>query len=231
MGILDKFRSNEIISPEKRRDKNNKFIQSMGIACLENLPTVEPSSAVQLKNIDTICKRAIACMLSIQLAYDIEEKNGYNESKEFFYKLLLNYNVENELLEKEKRLFENAYSEQDVIDVVWTYETYWSLVWALGLIKDIKKPNGICDCQKAITLVSDCSSYEAFRKKCKLRPVEEILDMLDLYYRYHWACVEKRLRPETNIGDLNPEVVMERRKGLEWLIDDIYEWDEISLDP
>ena len=99
MGILDKFRSNEIISPEKRRDKNNKFIQSMGIACLENLPTVEPSSAVQLKNIDTICKRAIACMLSIQLAYDIEEKNGYNESKEFFYKLFFNYNVENELLE------------------------------------------------------------------------------------------------------------------------------------
>lgn len=65
---------------------------------------------------------------------------------------------------------------------------------------------------------------------CKLRSVEEILDMLDLYYRYHWACVEKRVRPETNIGKLNPEVVMERRKGLEWLINEINEWDEISLD-
>jgi len=56
------------------------------------------------------------------------------------------------------------------------------------------------------------------------------LDMLDLYYRYHWACVEKRVQPNTNIGPLNPDVVVERRKGLEWVISDIEEWDEISLD-
>lgn len=230
MGLFDKIRKNKIVLPEDRRKKNNEYIKQMGIACFENLPTVEPSSSVRLKDIDIVCKRAIACLLSIQLACDIAEQNDYNESKELFSTLLKKYNVENELLEKEKRLFHNNYSEQDVIDVSWTYEAYWSLIWALGLIDDIKKSNDICDFKKAIITVGDCGTYEEFKNKCKMRDVEDILDMLDLYYRYHWACVEKSIRPDTNIGQLNPGVVMERRKGLEWLIKEVEEWDDISLD-
>lgn len=106
----------------------------------------------------------------------------------------------------------------------------WAVVWSLGLVDDIKEANEICDCQKAIGLVSHCKSYEEFKKQCHTRSVDEILDMLDLYYRYHWACVEKRIHPETPIGDLNPEVVWERRRGLEWLVSEEADWYEISLD-
>lgn len=230
MGIFDKLRGNKAATPEERRKKNNEYIKSNGIACLESLPMIEASTSVKLKSMDAICRRAIACLLSIQLACDIEEQNDYGESRELFLNLLKNYNVENFLLEKEKRLFEDKYSPQDVIDVVWTYEAYWALIWVLGLIDDIKMPDTICDCRKAITLVGDCKDYEDFKSQCKIRNIEEILDMLDLYYRYHWACVEKRVQPNTNIGPLNPDVVVERRKGLEWVISDIEEWDEISLD-
>ena len=59
--------------------------------------------------------------------------------------------------------------------------------------------------------------------------VVQALDMLDLYYRYHWACVEKRIKPETSIGNLNPSVVVERRE-LEWLISETQDWYDISLD-
>ena len=54
--------------------------------------------------------------------------------------------------------------------------------------------------------------------------------MLDLHYRYHWATEEKRLRPETEIKDLNPDVLMERRRGLEWLISEEFDWFDISMD-
>ena len=54
--------------------------------------------------------------------------------------------------------------------------------------------------------------------------------MLDLYYRYHWACVEKRIKPDTIIGSLDGEVVWERRRGLEWLVSDMEDWNKISLD-
>ena len=154
----------------------------------------------------------------------------YEESKEFFADILSKYGVESCLNEKEKRLFNGNCSKQDAIDVVWTYEAYWSLVWALGLIDDISNAVEICDCQKAISLVSECGSLEEFKKQCHVRDIEEILDMLDLYYRYDWACTEKRFNPQTSIGGLNPEVVVERRRGLEWLISEENDWFDISLD-
>lgn len=58
----------------------------------------------------------------------------------------------------------------------------------------------------------------------------EILDMIDLYYNYHWACVDHRINPQTKCGELNEEVVMERRRALEWLICKDKNWDRISLD-
>ena len=232
MKLFSKFKNNKVITPEVRRSKSNDYIKELGIACYDNLPVIESSSNAKLKDLDTICKRAIASLLSIQVACDIEQNNNYEESKTVMSKLLKVFNVESELLKSEKKLFNNNYTEKDIKNVIWTYECYWSLIWALGLIdtNEMIMPNDICDCQKAITIVGDCKNYEDFKRKTKLRNIEEILDMLDLYYRYHWACVEKKLKPETNIGTLDPEVVWERRRGLEWLISNIDDWNEISLD-
>ena len=66
-------------------------------------------------------------------------------------------------------------------------------------------------------------------KSLLINVILEILK-LDLYYRYHWACVEKQANPDTPIGKLNDEVVMERRRGLEWLVSKEKDWNNISLD-
>lgn len=217
------------ISPSDRRQKSNQIIMAMGIKCFEQLPMVESSDDVTLRSMDEICDRAVACLLATQVACDIENDN-YEESKEFFSNLLKEYDVYDKLIPTEKRLFEGDFTQQDVIDVAWTYESYWSLVWALGLIDDISDSSDICDCEKAIQLVCDYHSMKSFKKQCSLRNIEEILDMVDLYYRYHWAVTEKRLHPETPIANLNPEVVMERRRGLEWLISKEDNWFDISMD-
>ena len=70
----------------ERRNNSNKKIKQLGIACLETLPVIEDSSQARLKDIDTICKRAIACLISTQLAIDISENNDYDSSKIFFSK-------------------------------------------------------------------------------------------------------------------------------------------------
>jgi len=95
---------------------------------------------------------------------------------------------------------------------------------------DIKIPSDVCDCNKAIDTVANCKDYDEFKANVKIRNIENILDMLDLYYRYHWACVDKSVNPKSNIGSLNPDVVMERRKGLEWLVSKADDWNDISLD-
>ncbi len=79
-------------------------------------------------------------------------------------------------------------------------------------------------------LIQSYNSFDEFKRNCKMRSHSEILDMLDLYYNYHWVCVEKRLRPDTESGGLNEEIVMERRRALEWLICRDKTWDDISLD-
>lgn len=229
MGLFNFISKSKFITPQERRAKNNARIKSMGIACNENLPMIESSSDVKLKDIDTIARRAIASLLIIQVACDVNNGN-YEESKEVMPEWLYKFGVMGNLLPKEMALLQGDFSQQDVIDVSWTYEAYWSLVWALGLINDIDEPFGICDCNLAIELVTRCRSLQDFKKSCKIRNVEEILNMLDLYYRYHWACVEKQINPETEIGYLDPGVVVERRRGLEWLFSEEDDWNNISLD-
>lgn len=219
------------VSAEKRRKISNKKIKKLGIACLETLPVIEDSSQVKLKSLDVICKRAIASLISIQVAFTIANGEDFNEAKPFFENLLERYSVQDALLENEKKVLNNEASEKEILNITWNYEAYWSLVWALGLVDDIEYPYSICDCDLAINLVVGCKNLEEFKIKCKIRDIEKILDMVDLYYRYHWAVVEKQwANPDTNIGDLNSEVVFERRKGLEWLISSEDDWDEISLD-
>lgn len=215
-------------SPEVRRSENNEKIKAMGIACFEDLPKLAGSEDVKLKSLDEICKRALAALIAIQLSCDANA-GEFEEGKKFFAPMLEKYGVSDKLISKEQKLFDGKYDEQIVFDVGWTYEAYWSLAWALGLVDDITDASGICDCQAAVSFVVRCGSYDEFKSSCKLRDIEEILDMLDLYYRYNWATVEKLINPEKPIGNLDIEVVPERRRGLEWLISDEDDWFEIDL--
>lgn len=216
-------------SAEIRRKNSNSIIKSLKIDCLESLPVIEDSTQITLKAIDDIYKRAITSLLSAQFACDINDGN-YDEAKILFKESLLKYEVQNCLNPKEKRLFDGNYTEQDIIDVCWEYETFWAIAWCLGLTDDISDAENICDCKLAFDLVNKNNAYTDFCSTCKLRDIEEILDMLDLYYRYHWAIVEKRINPQTNIGTLNPDIVVERRRGLEWIVCDTQDWYDISLD-
>lgn len=219
-----------IKSSEKRREESNNLIKQLGITCYENLSLVEDQTQVALKNPDKIAKRAIASLLSIQLACDIGNNvQDIKKSKDITKKLLNHYDVYDELLESEKALFLENPNKQNAINVVWTYEAYWALVWALGLVEDIGWPNKIVDGLEAIKLLQKSKDYEDFKSKIKMRDIEEVLDKLDLFYRLHWACVNKRIDSKTEIKDLNPEVVMERRRGLEWLVSPLDDWNEIPL--
>lgn len=216
-------------TPQERKEINEKKIKEKGIGVFEGLPMIPSANEVRLKSKDEICRRAIAALFSIQIACEISKQN-YNNVK-FFIDYMKKFEVLDVLNAKEKRLVNGMFDSRDVTDVVWEYESYWSIVWSLGLVDDIQDAGQMCDCKKAIHLVKDCKSYEDFESKCKLRDIEEILDMLDLFYRYHWACVQRAyVDKKLPIGNLNEEIVFERRRGLEWLISEEKDWNDISLD-
>lgn len=241
MGILDKFKSNKILTPEERRTKTIEKLKKLEIAYNPNLPLMESSENVKLKRAEEVTKRALGCMLCIQLACSIRNGENYAEVLLFVLQQLNKWNISIEdLLPKERLLIQNKFTKnnntdefnkQDIIDIIWTYETYYSLIWSLDLItdKELMDASNICNTERAMA-ISGMISELFYNKPCKLRNTEKILDMLDLFYCYHWACVEKQIKPETEIGKLNPEVVAERRRGLEWLISEEKDWNAISLD-
>jgi len=217
-------------SSEERKQESMMILSKLKIPYIEHLPAIEDSTQVELKDVDLICKKAIATLLIIQVAHDAL-RGEFKKSKGLFSDELKKYGVEEYLSRKENIVLNGYYSKQDLLDITWEYETYWALVWALGLIdsEEMDIPDKNADWMKAIRLVSESNSYEDFKAQVKLRSIEEILDMLDLYYRYNWATVEARVRSRGRLK-ISHEVVVERRKGLEWLISSEEDWDDISLD-
>ena len=225
------LKNDDIIETEKektRRLKNNQYLINNNITINENMACLFKDENVKLKSLDEICKRAITCLLTVQIACDINN-NYYKESLEYFKPLYKKYNVENNFNSKELRIINGSYSMQDAIDMDWAYEAYWALCWCLGLVDDIKDASKLCDCNKAIDFVIKTSSLDEFKTKCKLRSIYEILEMHDLYFRYNWAINNKKIDQKTSIGNLNPSNVIERRRALEWVLSEIDDWYQLPL--
>ncbi len=227
---MKNFVSKDYKTAEQRKRKSIEFLSELRIDYSDDLPVIEDSSEVRLKDVDFICKKAISTLLIIQVAHDALNKE-FEKSKSMLDIEFELFGVEDYLNKKEKELWNGKFTKQKLIDITWEYETYWALIWALGIISEdeIIIPNDTMDYIKAIKIVSKCKSYDEFKSKIKIRSIEEILDMLDLYYRYNWATVENKIRFKNPLK-IKHEVVVERRKGLEWLVSDISDWDEISLD-
>lgn len=109
-------------------------------------------------------------------------------------------------------------------------ESLWALTWALGLVPELDFAN---HCQPILaSLFPDLIKNDdstAFRKKCTLRPVSAILRKADLAYCLHWGLRHASLERKQLSTGVEPYVVIERRRALEWLLRD-EDWDTISLD-
>ena len=213
---------------KNRREKNNNILRAQNIVVPERLMTRWDDEKIILKDKVSICKRAIACFFVIQIACDIAN-DAYDESIKVIKPIMEKFGVLDQLNSKEQRIVDGTYSMQDAIDMDWAYEAYWSLCWSLGLVDDISDASGVCDCEMAIDFIRSVDSTEEFISKCNLRSKEELLDMLDLYYRYNWAINESTANPGANIGNLNPSVVIERRRGLEWIVSDVDDWYDLDM--
>lgn len=211
-----------------RKNRSIKILEAQGIPYLEELPSIESSYEVTGKTLDEIAKRAIVLCISCNFASDIlsNKKRRYiKESKKFFNKLLDTYNVKDVMTKDEKTLFDKM-DKKIAIQLSWQFEGYVILLWTLGLIDEITFPDTLVDPDSVTAIVSACDTYKEFKEKCNLRNVNEVLDLADLTYRYNWYCVEAKIRDEDPV--INPEIVMERHRALNWLLTDA-KWDKVEI--
>ncbi len=217
----------------ERKEKSIQILRANKVPYMEGLPAIEDVNEIEMRSAEEIAKRAISCLISIQVACDINSGENIEESREFFEGFLEKYKVKEELTDNEKEIIFGSPDRQEVINMAWKYEAYWTLIWALGIVDKLEYPSQICDCNFAIRAVADYEDFNDFMKTVKLRSIEEILDEADLIYRYNWACVNARIHGENPPAGLDPGVVFERHWGLNWLIGKgTYNdnWDSVSTD-
>src|SRR5262245_41796142 len=92
-------------------------------------------------------------------------------------------------------------SPEECQRLVWRLESIWVLMWALGHIKRLDWPSGMCDVPKLAGLVSPHEADSAFITSARLRPTSEILDAQDLIMRVHWAIRDAHLHQGGMIPD------------------------------
>ena len=121
-------------------------------------------------------------------------------------------------------------SKQELVDLYWYIEGLWALMWVGSLIPDLPIDRPVED--HMATLTPNLQRKEdgtKFSRNMQIRPYEDLYRMLDLYYRAHWYTEDGRINGYLT-GQIDGDIIMERRKALEWVMDRTVEWDDVPLD-
>lgn len=195
---------------QERKDISIEILKSQGVPYIDHLPLRYETDEVTPREKDEVIARAICSYAAIICACSIRDEGKLaDEGKQGARDFLTNrYGCIDKLTRMERRVTQGEASRDEAVNMGWKYES----LWAMGLVEELSFPSEICDC----AFVMDTFSGGDFSARVKLRDTDEILQALDLIYRYHWACVNARVHGSDCAG-FDEEVVMERRGGLEWM--------------
>jgi hypothetical protein len=207
----------------ERKRRSEAILAAEGIPYIAHLPVVGAMADTRFRTVEETANRA----LSLTFVAVMGESGDYD----LVQRLIREWNVRAHLTPNERRFVDSRTpSMHDRTQFSWRYEALWPLVWALGFVNEIGRPDHIVDVPALVALIQE-QGPDGFRANARLRERGQILDALDLTYRYHWAVVDARLNGREPPGRLDPGVVMERHYALNWLT--CYadqEWDYVSTD-
>lgn len=208
---------------QSRKDRSIAILRTGKVPFIEHLPLIETEAESTRRTTEQVATRAMAlCIVAVK---------GEGLEQEIIDKLVEDYQLALAFTPKEKEFIDNPNpSEHDRVQFAWRYECYWVMLWALGYVDELERPDQICDVKQAVSFLRD-NGRDGFLKKAKLRAQSEILDAADLIYRYHWAVVDARINDRPAPAGLDGGIIMERHHALNWLMGYMdQEWDDVSTD-
>ena len=218
-----------------RRNENMKFLFEKNIYVTE-LPVNEDDEEAVIREKEEIIKRmlgTLAVSLYSESLLSPSERMSTQEAREFVIDVLNGYRIDklDDVMTPDELeyFYDDQSDERTRINFSWHYENLYVLEWALGL-DEWTEPIAICDVAKSVRILQELENYENVCKEVQVRCKKEILDKADLVYRMDWACVDARIYGMKSPGGMEPGVVQERHKTLNWLIcfgnDD---WDHVDI--
>ncbi len=203
-----------------RKKKSEIFLESSSVRINKNLPCISSSEDVELRTLKEVIGRAYALLITTVKGEGIEQENL---TRTIQVKKIDSFSP------KENRLYQQeSLNDQERAYATWRYESLYTILWALGIIEELKYPNEICDVQDIVKKIFQ-PSREEFESSAKLRSKQEILDELDKTYRMNWACVDARIKGQEVSGNIDPSIVYERHYSLNWLTKyQNQDWDDVQ---
>ena len=210
-----KLRGDQVL----RKQFTIDILQQHGIPTIAHLPAVESEAEVELPGADQVAQRLAALTIvavkgegldaeSVDAIVDERGMHGWFSPKEAAF------------------VADRAPSERDRIRFSWNYEAAWTLYWALNFLEgQLGMPRAVCDVPLLVRTVRDTPDLAING----LRRVGHVLTEADLAYRCHWAVRDAMINGKPIPGGLNPGVVAERHRTLNWLIRHREEaWDDVD---
>lgn len=210
------------ISDEQQVRKSNseKILQQHHIAINDNLPPIASSRDTELRSVLEVSNRIHALMVVAAKGEGIEQEHLDRaiEGKKIY-----------DLTPRESYIIgATELQDHERAYATWRYESLYTLLWAAGIMSELKYPSEICNVQEVVGAIVGVSRSD-FDGSIDLRSKEEILDQLDLTYRMNWACVNARIKEEEVGGGIHPSIVYERHYALNWLTRYMdSDWDDVQ---
>lgn len=208
---------------QARKSRSIAVLKAENVQFIEHLPLIETEAESTRRTTEQVATRAMAlCIVAVK---------GEGLEQEVIDSLIEEYQLASAFTPKEQEFIQNLDPTQhDRVQFAWRYECFWVMLWALGYIDSLERPDTICDVARAVSFLRD-NGRDEFLKKATLRSQAEILDAADLIYRYHWAVVDARLNGREAPAGLDGGIAMERHHALNWLMGYMdQEWDDVSRD-
>jgi hypothetical protein len=207
---------------DERKMRSLYRLEQLGVAWIEEGPLTPSSEFAHIRTVTELSQRAY-CLLAIAIRGEgikgdpmkqfIEEKKigGFSVS-------------EAEFMDKEEPI-------QDELELArLRYESLYVLLWAMGLVDQIPKPNEEAPLDEIMEVIS-APDRDEFEQRIRVREPWQILDETDFYLRCYVSCDAARERGADIPKLLNTDLVFERLMAFAWLIKlGNKSWDDVTVD-
>lgn len=223
---VDARQDDGAVSPGQlaRKRRSEAVLKTEGVPFIEWLPAVEDEGDYRPRSTEEIAARAYALTLVAYKATTGDHEGANRAWTAVRDKVALSPSEADFMRDP-------APSDQDVVHFSWQSEAARPLFWMLGYVPTLERPEAESDPDPMVQLVSD-KTFADLVAGARPRSQAEMLDVLDLTYRYHWAAVDARINDRDAPAGLDPDVLMERHKALNWLVryNDDAGWDDVTTD-
>ncbi len=211
---------NETINPQEVKIQSEKIILNAGGEILDWLPVIELSSS---RSTDEVINRALILNAMYQL--------HLNAPKHYIVEWIEKNSLCLDLSPKESAILNTTgeLTKNDHLELYWSLEALWALLWATNLISDLPFTQQVGDILAILSPdVQNNEDGYKYKSTMHLKPINSLHRMLDLYYRLHW-WLNKAQIDRKDTSNIILEVIKERRKALEWILSTDTTWDDIDL--